>query len=225
MKEPISEVFNVDCMEYMKTIPDKFFDLAVIDPPYGIADNPSRHKGNGTLRNRFLNKNADTFAKWDVLPAKEYFDELFRVSKNQIIWGGNYFKLDRCRCFVIWDKEQPFQNFSACEYAWTSFNLPAKIYKEATTRTGEKKIHPTQKSVKLYRYLLSEFTKQGDKIFDSHMGSQSSRIAAYQLGFDYYGCEIDENYFSSGNERFERECQGITTMKDGRRLTQTKLPF
>lgn len=112
----------MDCMEYMRSIPDKFFELAIVDPPYGL-DKKSTH-GRGKLKNRCLNRG--NIQRWDIRPTKEYFDELFRVSKNQIIWGGNYFPLPPTRCFVCWDKQQVWENFSQCEFAWTSFNKPAK---------------------------------------------------------------------------------------------------
>lgn len=114
--------------------------------------------------------------------------------------GGNYFKLTPTRCFVVWDKQQPFKNFSQAEYAWTTFNKPAKIFKFDNRRA--KKIHPTQKPIELYDFLLSNFAKEGDKIFDPMMGSQSSRISCYKLGFEFYGCEVDDEYFRLGNERF-----------------------
>jgi site-specific DNA-methyltransferase (adenine-specific) len=186
-------------MEKMSKLPDKYFGLACVDPPYGMPKD-STH-GRGKLKNRILNSGG--LEKWDIPPTKEYFDELFRVSKNQIIWGGNYFGLPPNRCFIIWDKQQPFENFSAAEYAWTSFDEPSKIFREATTRTGENKIHPTQKSVRLYKFCLANFAKEGDIIFDSHMGSQSSRIAAYEMCFDYVGCETSLEYYNLGNLRFE----------------------
>lgn len=143
---------------------------------------------------------------WDSMPpTKEYFDELFRVSKHQIIWGGNYFDLPPCRCFVVWNKDQPWENFSQAEFAWTSFDMPAKVF-TFSNRGGtneEKKIHPTQKPVQLYDYLLERFAKPGMKILDTHMGSQSSRIATYKFGHDYYGAELDDDYFRTGCYRFE----------------------
>lgn len=163
--------------------------------------------------------------KWDYKkPSPRYFKELFRVSKNQIIWGGNYFKLPPTRCIVVWDKKQPWGNFSQVELAWTSFDYPAKIVRIMTTegKANKIRIHPTQKPVDLYAYLLKTFAKEGDKIFDSHLGSGSSRIAAYKLGFDFVGCEIDKEYFASANERFENECLGIVQTKNGV-LTQQKL--
>ena len=197
-------IYNQDCMEAMKEMSDNQFDLAIVDPPYGIAGNPSRHKGSGKLKNRFLNKNADKFAEWDKAPNQSYFDELFRVSKNQIIWGGNYFLLPATRGFVIWDKQQPFPNFSACEYAYLSFQVPSKIYVQAVTRTKEKKIHPTQKPVKLYEWLLLNYAKEGDTILDTHLGSGSIAIACHNLGFELTGYEIDKEYFEAAKKRIEQ---------------------
>ena len=203
---PKTDVYNMDCMEYMKTLPDKAFQLAIVDPPYGLSRKST--KGSGKLKNRVLNT-SDIANRWDVAPTKEYFEELRRVSENQIIWGGNYFDLPPCRCFVCWDKCQPWPNFSQAEFAWTSFDKPAKMCRFDNRR---KKIHPTQKPVDLYAYLIKTFAKEGDRILDTHMGSQSSRIAAYILGFDYVGCEIDKEYFDLGNERFERECLNQLTL-------------
>ena len=155
--------------------------------------------------------NFDTYCKTNkesmVLDEKafsEYFKELFRVSKNQIICGGNYFNLPPCRCFVVWDKRQPWKNFSACEYLWTSFKAPAKLFSHLFI---QKRIHPTQKPVALYEYLIKTFAKQGDKILDTHLGSGSSRIAAYNLGFDFVGCEINKEFYDKQQERFINECQ------------------
>lgn len=209
---PVSEVYNCDCMEFMATVPDKFFELAIVDPPYGIGGdslhtnraeknhlyNNRALSGAGKLKNRALNK---MNTKWDNAPNEIYFKELKRISKNQIIWGGNYFDLFPCRCFVVWDKVQPWENFSQIEIAWTSFDSPARIFK-FDNRTGDK-IHPTQKPVALYKWLLRNYAKPGDKIFDSHMGSQSSRIACWDGGFDYWGCELDPDYFRDGCKRFD----------------------
>ena len=218
----ISEARNVDCMEYMKTIPDKFFDLAIVDPPYGIGA-PKMEKGagysggnystknrlntgSGKLKNRILNKSD---CSWDnSTPDAEYFRQLFRISKNQIIWGGNYFDLPPTRCIIYWDKCQPWENFSQVELAWTSFDKPAKLYKQMNGGYNvEKKIHPTQKPVELYEYLLDRFALPGNKIFDSHMGSGSSRIAAYKMGYDFYGCEINKDYFDAAEKRYEKATQ------------------
>ena len=186
----------MDCMEYMKSISDKFFDLAIVDPPYGL-DKKSTH-GRGKLKNRCLN--SGNIQRWDTRPSKEYFEELFRVSKNQIIWGGNYFNLPPTRCIICWDKMQPWPNFSQIEIAWTSFNSPAKIFKY-DNRTDDK-IHPTQKPISLYAWILKNYAKSGNKIFDSHLGSGSNRIAAYKLGFDFYATEIDKDYFEAQENRF-----------------------
>lgn len=216
---PISEVYNMDCMEYMKSVPDKFFELAVVDPPYGL-DKKSTH-GRGKLKNRCLNRG--NIQKWDIRPSKGYFDELFRVSRNQIIWGGNYFPLPPTRCFVCWDKQQVWENFSQCEFAWTSFDKPAK-HVTIPNRGGQadrNKFHPTQKPIELYAYQLHTFANPGDKILDTHLGSGSSRIAAYKMGFDFYGTEIDKEYFYSQEERFRRECLGEIKTSKGILVQQT----
>lgn len=206
----------MDCMEYMKSISDKFFDLAIVDPPYGL-DKKSTH-GRGKLKNRCLN--SGNIQRWDTRPSKEYFEELFRVSKNQIIWGGNYLNLPPTRCIICWDKMQPWPNFSQIEIAWTSFNSPAKIFKY-DNRTDDK-IHPTQKPISLYAWILKNYAKSGNKIFDSHLGSGSNRIAAYKLGFDFYATEIDKDYFEAQENRFRRECYGEIKTEKGT-LIQTSL--
>lgn len=242
MYRPISKAYNCDCMKYMKNIPDNFFDLAICDPPYGISADfmnmgstvgypstakkmRSRYRGAGKLKNRFCNLHSTEFESWDIAPTKEYFDELFRVSKNQIIWGGNYFDLPPCRCFVSWDKLQPWGNFSQAELAWTSFDMPAKVVR-MSSRGGandKEKIHPTQKPISLYAYLLKTFGKDGDKIFDSHLGSGSSRIAAYKIGFDFYGCEINKVYFDAMCKRFKEECLGIHMVKGEKEIIEQSL--
>lgn len=196
---PVSEVYNEDCMIGMRRFPDKFFDLAIVDPPYGIdiANSP-----------RIVTDKGKKGKNWDVAPGQEYFEELFRVSKNQIIWGGNYFKLRPTKGFIFWYKRQPAPSFADGEFAWTSFDRPAKCFDyrfygniEGSGR-AEKKLHPTQKPIALYKWLLHNYSKQGDKILDTHMGSQSSRIAAWDMGFDYWGFELDSEYFENGNQRF-----------------------
>lgn len=152
---PISEAFNIDCMEYMRTLPDKAFRLAIADPPYGLS--PSSTQGAGKLRGRQLNQG--NIRQWDVAPPKEFFDELFRVSENQVIWGGNYFQLPPARCVLVWDKCQPWPNFSQVEVAWTSFDAPAKLFR-FDNRTGDK-IHPTQKPTALYQWIIKTFYKNG----------------------------------------------------------------
>ena len=205
-----SEAFNMDCMEYMKQCHDKQFDLAIVDPPYGIEEmtgtNPAA--GGGKLKHRVFNREEKKFNQWDRSPSKEYFDELFRVSKNQIIFGGNYFDLPPTRGFIVWDKCQPFQSFSACEFAWTSFTVPAKIFKFDNRTSG--KIHPTQKPVELYKWILATFAKSGDSILDTHLGSGSSRIAAYDIGFNFTGTEIDTEYFNAQEVRFNEYRQQLS---------------
>lgn len=187
--------FNEDCMEVMKRYPDKYFDLAVVDPPYG-SDNEYRAK-NGRFGGHFDNydlakidrrgcgwatKYGTTIKTWDKAPGEDYFNELFRVSKNQIIWGGNYFSLPPARCFLVWRKLSITENFtmSMAEYAWTSLNENAKVFEAAPQgKAGEKRFHPTQKPVELYRWIFKLFAKEGYKILDTHLGSGSSRIAAY----------------------------------------------
>ena len=195
-----SHVYLMDCMDALRQTPDKYFDLAVVDPPYGLPKD-STH-GRGKLKNRILNNGG--LKVWDVAPNSEYFSELFRVSKDQIIWGGNYFGLPGGRGFAIWDKDQPFENFSACEFAWISFDKPAKIFREATTRTGESKIHPTQKSVKLYDWIYHNYLPNGGKVIDTHLGSGSNRIAADKArNIEFYGFEIDSEYYEAQEKRFK----------------------
>lgn len=225
----ISEVYNIDCMEYMKNIPDKFFNLAIVDPQYGIGeDGKSNHS-----RGKLAKAKQYTPKHWDNEPmSPQYFKELFRVSKNQIIWGANHFitRINKdSPCWIVWDKDNGANDFADCELAFTSFPNAVRKFKyrwngmlQENMKNKEIRIHPTQKPVDLYAYLLKTFAKEGDKIFDSHLGSGSSRIAAYKLGFDFYGCEIDKEYFASANERFENECLGIVQTKNGV-LTQQKL--
>jgi site-specific DNA-methyltransferase (adenine-specific) len=172
----------------MSTVPDKHYELAIVAPPYGLPKRSTT--GQGKLQGRILNNDS---MKWDSIPDETYFTELFRVSKNQIIWGANNFLLPPTRGFICWDKVQPWENFSACEYAWTSFDCPAKLYK-FDNRTGDK-IHPTQKPIALYHWLLQNYAKQDDKILDTHVGSASSLIACHDLGFDADGCELDADYY------------------------------
>lgn len=191
---------NMDCMDLMAEYPDKYFDLAICDPPYGMPKD-STH-GRGKLKNRILNNGG--VERWDVAPDDNYFNELFRVSKNQIIWGGNYFNLPGSRGFVIWDKEQPFENFSAAEFAWMSLQTTSKIYRLAATRTGdENKIHPTQKPVKLYKWLLDNYANSTDKILDTHLGSGSIAIACHYFGCDLTASEIDKEYYDAAMKRIE----------------------
>ena len=212
-----SEVFNTDCLEYMRTLPDKAFQLAIADPPYGIDIQTS-----GT----FLKKMNAGHDDWDAsAPDKEWFDELQRVCDHFILWGANHY-IDRIpicsKAWVIWDKQIPeAMSFAMCEMALTNFNT--KTAKIVRTQSSEERIHPTQKPVALYAWLLKNYAKPGDRIFDPMMGSQSSRIAAYKMGFDYVGCELDKEYFDKGCERFNRECKGEIVTRDGHIVKQTSL--
>ena len=195
------EFYNVDCMEYMKMVPDKHFNLAIVDPPYGIGDRLC--DGGGKLKNaRFCvqYRNGD---RWDVKPEIEYFNGLFRISKNQIICGGNYFGLPPTRGIIAWDKKQMMQTLSRWEYLWTSFDCPAKMYEMRTVESSQNRIHPTQKPVVLYRWLLQNYAKPGQLIFDSHVGSGSSLIACIEMGFDCVGCEIDKEYYDAASARID----------------------
>ena len=190
---------NVDCMELMAEYDDNHFDLAIVDPPYGIdASNMQLGKGSGTESRTWENKD------WDKLPpSKEYFDELFRVSKNQIIWGANYYEgMKPTPCWVIWDKMQEFSG-AVFEMAWTSFKTPAKAFRmsRAEAYCNTNKVHPTQKPIKLYTWILAKYANEGDKILDTHVGSASSLIACHKLGFDVTGSELDEEYYSLAQQR------------------------
>lgn len=203
--------YNMDCMDGMAQIPDKYFELAIVDPPYGInvdGVNPIANKS-GDKNHKY-----DATKQWDnAIPSSQYFTELQRVSKNQIIWGGNYFLdyLGYCKAPIIWDKLNGNSMYADGEMAWTSKGLPKnlRIWKhqwcgafKASDRDVDK-IHPTQKPVKLYEWLLANYAKQGDKILDTHVGSASSLIACHNLGFQYVGFELDEDYFKAATERLE----------------------
>jgi len=215
----VSEVHNIDCMEFMRTLPDGYFDLSIADPPYGIDVN----KMNLGATHRRTDK-GDT--KWDAAaPGPEFFAELMRVSKEQIIWGGNYFPLPLSDDWIIWYKENPEGlSFADAEMAWCSIHKKVRVFKRRNSRPdyGEK-IHVTQKPVALYVWCLRNYAQPGFKIFDPMMGSQSSRIAAHKLGFDYWGCELDKGYFQKGCARFDKECRGIVQVGGGASVTQLDL--
>jgi site-specific DNA-methyltransferase (adenine-specific) len=189
------ELLNIDCMEYMVGLPDKAFDLAIVDPPYGIgiSSNPVRQQ--------------HTKKAWDAaIPDAEYFAELMRVSRNQIVWGGNYFLdyLGATQGFLIWDKVQPHDfSLAMCELAWSSIQAPAKLWRRSVL-AEQGKIHPTQKPVKLYEWLLTNYAKPGQRILDTHLGSGSSAIAAHYFGVDFVGCELDTDYYNAAKKRFEQ---------------------
>ena len=212
----ISEVHNVDCLEYMRQFPDKYFDLAVVDPPYGLGMSNRKEIGGG--------KKAKTtkFEKkaWDsATPDPEYFEELIRVSKNQIVFGANHF-ISRLpfdsACWIVWDKENGGTDFADCELAWTSFKTAVRKFTfrwngmlQGNMKNKEVRIHPTQKPVALYAWIFENYAKPGDRILDTHLGSGSSRIAAAKKGLDFYGCELDKEYFDKMEQRFQEEINGI----------------
>lgn len=241
----MNEAYNMDCMEYMATLPDNAFDLCVVDPPYGagftegggckgwftkyhqdtcsqsvnaerertgrsITDSEAQAVDSRSTRGTKSEKQAKKIIAWDVAPGKEYFDEIFRVSKHQIIWGGNYFELPPTRCFLIWKKLTISDKFSMamCEYAWTSFNSNAKLFECAPQgKASDPRWHPTAKPVELYKWIYGLYAKPGMKILDTHLGSGSSRIAAWDMGIDFVGTEIDPEYFRLEEERFKKHIQ------------------
>lgn len=236
MKYELNGFYNEDCMIGMKEFPDKYFDLAIVDPPYGNGgvntdrDNKKTGRFGGLFKDYkiertgggYAEKYGDKIKHWDIAPSEEYFAELFRVSKNQIIWGGNYFGLPPCRCFIIWRKLTISESFSMAmaEYAWTSFDDNAKVFDFAPQGTkSDKRFHPTQKPIELYQWILKNYAKQGDKILDTHVGSASSLIACHRSGFDYVGFEIDKHYYALASERLEKEKSQISLMD----LEQMKL--
>ncbi len=199
-------LYNCDNMDFMAKIPDKYYDLAIVDPPYGIG----RFGDRVELSNRICKK--AKINQWDIKPDLKYFNELFRISKNQIVWGANNFEMPPTEYFCIWNKQQTVDNFASAEYAWVSMGLkkPAQIFdysihKTMSDRKSEGgKIHPTQKPVQLYKWLLKNYAKQGDKILDTHGGSMSIAIACHDLDFDLDLCELDKDYFDAGVKRFEQ---------------------
>lgn len=245
----MTEAYNMDCLDAMRQMPDKAFDLAIVDQPYGggagsqfvqaekagptglaagtrtmstasghdlaasLTSTISAARMGGTWAAKYQMRTGGIFSTdishWDVAPPLEYFQQLARVSKNQIIWGGNYFDLPPTRCFIIWRKSNiPLEGFSMApvEYAWTSLNRNAAMH-ECFSSGGsgrEDRFHPTQKPIELYEWLLAKFAQPGDRILDTHLGSGSSRIAAYHLGFDFVGYEIDKTYFDLQEQRFAR---------------------
>lgn len=194
-------------MEIMKNYPDKYFELAIVDPPYGIGEDGKKNHSRG----RKAKPTIYTPKNWDIkTPDITYFNELYRVSKHQIIWGGNYYGLGKTSCYIVWDKQNGKNDFADCELAWTSFNTAVRMFSfrwagmlQGDMKNKENRIHPTQKPVKLYKWLLNKYAKAGDKILDTHLGSGSSRIAAHDLGFDFYGYELDKDYFEVQEIRFK----------------------
>jgi len=235
----LNRLYHMDCLEGMRQFPDKYFELAVVDPPYGGGAQQAEDAFNGAIVGRFGGRFGKYFPQeitrtggtrsvkcqngnnainhWDIAPTQAYFDELFRVSQNQIIWGGNYFALPPTRCFLVWRKLTISESFSMamCEYAWTSFNDNAKWIEKAPQGTSkEARIHPTQKPIALYKWVYAKYAREGDKILDTHAGSASSFVAAYEMGFAYIGFEIDAEYHRLATKRMEK------TMAQGRLFNQ-----
>ena len=204
--------YNGDNMEFMKNVPDKFYELAIIDPPYGI-DLANMNMGIGKSKKSSNAKNRKWVPKnWDSnTPPDEFFNEVFRISDNQVIFGGNYFNLPPCKHFLIWDKEIPEGlSFADCEMAWTSFKKAPRIFRYSAYKDKKGKFHPTQKPVSLYRYALNQYAKQGDKILDTHGGSMTHAIACDMEDYALDIIEIDEDYFNDGLKAFDNYKSQLT---------------
>jgi site-specific DNA-methyltransferase (adenine-specific) len=199
------KLHNIDNMKYMAECDDNAFDLAIVDPPYGI-------NADGGVGSSNLGESKKYKSKWDdSIPEKRYFQEIKRVSKNQIIWGGNYFidHLNNTSCFIVWDKDNT-GNFADCELAWASFDTAVRKFKhrwngmlQEDMKNKETRIHPTQKPVALYKWLLKNYAKEGDIILDTHLGSGSIAIACHDMGFDLVGCELDKDYYDGAKKRLK----------------------
>ena len=217
----------MDCMVGMKEFPDKYFDLAIVDPPYGIGVMAMNYTKSGAVRTHghsaAKRRDYRKHSEWDVKPNKEYFDELFRVSKKQIIWGGNYFSdtLPPSKSFIVWDKrvvDSMTNDFSDCEYAWMSSGMGvARMFRfcwngmiQGNMKNKEDRFHPTQKPVELYKWILNKYSKPGDIILDTHVGSASSLIACHKTGHKFVGFEIDEEYYQKAKKRLDLETNQMT---------------
>lgn len=190
-----------DCMEYMRQLGDKKYSLCVADPPYAWQGKYGRKGG------RWGSTFGNQFSEWDKPIDKRCLDEIFRISKNQVIWGGNYFNLPPCRGFLIWDKKDKIPTLADCEYAWSSFDMNAKVFSSARNPgglTGKPRTHPTQKPVQLYMWLMEKLKPFADTIIDPFMGSGTSAVAAYECGLEYVGIEINEEYFDKAVQRVRK---------------------
>ena len=206
----MNDLRNIDCMKLMSEFSDKHFDLAVVDPPYGIGEQGQRNVSGDRPTVKWKNPKSQHYRTFDDsgIPNAEYFAELKRVSKNQIVWGGNYFTeyLPPSKGWIVWDKQADIkEHLSMCELAWSSFDMKCNKYEYLWAGFKKKhqieRIHPTQKPVDLYRWILQNYAEKGMKILDTHLGSGSIAIACYEEGFDLTGSEIDEEYFNAMNER------------------------
>lgn len=209
----LNNFYNMDCMVGMKQFPDKFFELAIVDPPYGICESGNKNYSRSKLAESKDYKGYIGFDK--TPPDQSYFEELFRVSKNQIIFGANHF-ISRIpydsSCWIVWDKENGLTDFADCELAWTSFKTAVRKFKyrwsgmlQEHMDNKEIRIHPNQKPILLYEWILEKYGKTGDKILDTHVGSASSLIACYRKGFEFVGFELDTHYFKLARERLQTE--------------------
>lgn len=212
------ELHNIDCMEYMATLPDKAFDLAIVDPPYGIGEDGAKNHSrcNLAVSTKYIPK------QWDrAKPTREYIDELIRVSAHQIIWGANHFvstlAIDSSS-WVVWDKDNT-GDFADCELAWTSHNKAVRKFTfrwngmlQGNMAKKEHRIHPTQKPVALYKWLLKNYAKEGDRILDTHLGSGSIAIACHDMGFDLVGCELDTDYYNAACKRLANHQKQLTLL-------------
>lgn len=199
-------IINADCLDYMRTIADNAFDLAVVDPDFGLNEKISN---GGTWAAKY--KGFD--GALGGVPTKEYFDELFRISRNQVVWGGNYFVnfLYPSRCWLIWDKKARMRTLADCEMAWTSFDKNAKIFTHVRN-TSEKRIHICQKPIKLYEWIYTNYSQEGDMILDTHMGSGSSAIAANNTKRSYVGIEINHDYYEAAKQRIISHISQLTIL-------------
>lgn len=196
-------ITNEDNMQLMSRYPDNYFDLAIVDPPYGIE---RFKKSSGKTRFKMSKLMQDEGLTWDIKPKNDYWEQLFRVSKNQIVWGANNFIMPPSEYFLVWNKKQTVENFASAEYAWVSMGLktPAKIYDYGIHKHNHTdKIHPTQKPIDLYKFILDKYAKQGDKILDTHLGSGSIAIACHDYGFELTACELDAEYYNNAIERIK----------------------
>lgn len=211
------KLYNADCMDVMKTFKDKQFDLAIIDPPYGINANQKRAD---TGKNKHIKQKDYHVGDWDsCIPPKEYFFELKRVSKNQIIWGGNYFLdyLQNTSCMIVWDKDNGDNYYADCELAWTSFPTAVRKFKwkwhgflQQNMGNKQERIHPTEKPIQLYKWLLQNYAKEGDTILDTHFGSLSIGIACHDMKFDLTAIELDKDYYEMAKQRLINHQKQLT---------------
>lgn len=201
IEQHYNKIYNVDCLEFMKTLPDKCIDLVLTDPPYGLN---SKMKG-GTWG---INTIYKEMLIWDNVISKEFFDEMFRISKNQIIWGGNYYTMPPSRCWLAWIKKERMDTLADFELAWTSFDKLAKSYDERRNPDGKRQ-HPTQKPLSLIKWCLEKYSQPNQVIFDPFLGSGTTAVACKQMGRTYIGCEISKEYFDIAQKRLDSLTQSL----------------